>query len=214
MDNPHSLWMFFLIVLGTVLLPGLDMMYVISRALAGGIRDGLLAVAGIMTGALVHVIVGVLGVAAIVLVVPWAYNLLLCLGAAYIAYIGWSLLKGASQVGALEVVAATDRKSGARIFLMGMATNLLNPKAYLFMLAIFPQFFDPRLGHVVAQAGVLWLIAIVCQLVVYGGLALLAVRARGLLGSRPGVSQWLFRIVGVFLIGFAIWTAVRGIQGL
>lgn len=30
---------------------------------------------------------------------PWAYNVLLCLGAAYIAYIGWGLLNLAQHPG-------------------------------------------------------------------------------------------------------------------
>lgn len=154
MPTMQELGVFFVIVLGTVALPGLDMAYILARSLAGGARDSLLAVLGVVLGVMVHVVVGVLGVAAILLVAPWAFNLLLCAGAAYLAWIGWTLVRHASAAGHFRVAEAR-KQSPARIVSMGVATSLSNPKAYLFMLAVFPQFIDPARGSLWAQAGVL-----------------------------------------------------------
>ena len=211
MPTMQELGVFFVIVLGTVALPGLDMAYILARSLAGGARDGLLAVLGIVLGVMVHVIIGVLGVAAILLVVPWAFNLLLCVGAAYLAWIGWTLVRHASAAGHFRVAEAR-KQSPARIVSMGVATSLSNPKAYLFMLAVFPQFIDPARGSLWAQAGVLWLIALDCQWAVYGSLALAAGRARHWLEGSPRAAVWMFRVVGLVLIAFAFITVIEGMR--
>ncbi len=75
--------------------------------------------------------------------VPGAFNAVLLAGAAYVAWIGVSLFRGASSARAM--VPASPVAPGAT-FRRGAITNLLNPKAYLFMLAIFPQFVRPELG--------------------------------------------------------------------
>ena len=58
MDQAAHLWLFFVLVLGTILLPGLDMAFILASALTGGRRSGLTAVAGIMTGGVCHVAMG------------------------------------------------------------------------------------------------------------------------------------------------------------
>lgn len=212
--DAHNLWLFFVLILGTVLLPGLDMTYILARSLAGGVRDGALAMAGILAGTLVHVVIGVLGLATLLLAAPWAFNALLCIGAAYIAWIGWTLVRHAGAVGPFQVEAATTRATPVRLVLMGMATSLSNPKAYLFMLAVFPQFVDPARGSLWPQAAVLWLISFACQVVIYGALAVAAARARHWFQSQPHAAQWIFRIVGVLLIVFAVFTVIKGLRGL
>ena len=69
---------------------------------------------------------------------------MLLAGALYIGWIGWSQLRARGGV-ALPASAAPAR--GGQVFLQGMLTCLLNPKAYVFMLAIFPQFLHPERGH-------------------------------------------------------------------
>ena len=91
-----------------------------------------------------------------------------------------------------------------------MLTSLLNPKAYVFMLAIFPQFFRPEYGALWVQAAVLWLIIAVTQAVVYGVVALLASQARGWLETNPAVNSVLARSVGVMLVLAAMFTGYEG----
>jgi threonine/homoserine/homoserine lactone efflux protein len=91
-----------------------------------------------------------------------------------------------------------------------MVTSLLNPKAYLFTLAVLPQFMKPEYGSVGAQATVLWLIIAFTQVAVYGGLALAGDRARAWFAERPSVNLWLARGVGVLLLATAACTALEG----
>lgn len=207
MIETAHLWLFFLMVLGVVLLPGLDMAYVMASSLVGGKRSGLLATAGVIAGGACHVLLGALGVMAVLKLMPAAFNLMLVAGALYIAWIGWSLLRSRAAFGASP---STRVRSGTATFGQGMATCLLNPKAYLFMLAIFPQFLKPDYGPLWIQALVLWMIIAVCQAAVYGGMALAGDRVKAWLASKPAADLLLARVVGSMLLAVAVFTAWEG----
>ena len=138
---------------------------------------------------------------------PSAFNVVLLLGALYVAWIGISLLRSRAFV-----------QRGIQIFTAlpvshvppRCAHQLLNPKAYVFMLAIFPQFFRPEYGALWVQAAVLWLIIAVTQAAVYGAVALLASQARGWLETNPAVNSVLARSVGVMLVLAAMFTGYEG----
>lgn len=201
-----TLWLYFVLVFGIIALPGLDMAYVLANALTGGSKAGLAAVAGIVAGGVCHIAMGALGVAAVVRFSPALFNLLLVAGAAYIGWIGWHLLRAGATT--LEVRTGARAQPAASVFLKGMATCLLNPKAYVFMLAVFPQFLKPAQGPIWAQATALGLITAATQAGVYGGVALLAQRA----GGSIGASGLATRAVGMLLVGTGIVTVVQGWQ--
>jgi threonine/homoserine/homoserine lactone efflux protein len=207
MTETAHLWLFFAMVFGVVLLPGLDMAYVMASSLVGGKRSGLLAVAGVVAGGACHVLMGALGIMAVLKLVPAAFNFVLLAGALYIAWIGWSLLRSRATFGALPSAAL---RSGAATFRQGMATCLLNPKAYLFMLAVFPQFLKPEYGALWLQALVLWAIIAACQAGVYGGMALAGDRVRDWLESRPAANLLVARGVGAMLLAAAAFTVWEG----
>jgi threonine/homoserine/homoserine lactone efflux protein len=212
MSYSAQLGLFFLMVFGVVVFPGIDMAFVLASSLVGGRRSGLFAVSGIVLGGLCHVVVGVLGISVLLQVFPAAFNALLLLGALYVAWIGLSLLRSSSLFLPATGSAAAHRPSGWASLRQGALTNLLNPKAYLFMLAIFPQFLRPERGALALQAGVLAAIIAATQAGVYGALVLLAANARGWLESRPAVSLAVGRAVGILLIlaaGITGWEGWR-----
>ncbi|UUZ72390.1 LysE family translocator [Polaromonas sp. P1(28)-8] len=147
MDHFSHLWLFFLMVLGIIVLPGMDMAFVMASSLTGGRRSGLFAVSGIVAGGMCHVVAGVLGLGLLLQLVPGMVHVMLLAGSAYIAWIGWSLIQSTSVFGDLPAV---HSHSPWRTFRQAALTCLLNPKAYLFMLAIFPQFL--RLEYRLAVA--------------------------------------------------------------
>jgi threonine/homoserine/homoserine lactone efflux protein len=204
-----QLWLFFALVFGVVILPGLDMAYIMGSALSGGRRAGFAALGGVVVGGACHVVMTGLGVSLLLRTVPGAFNALLITGALYIAWIGVSLLRSDAAFS----VAATGDRPLAATFRQGMLTCLLNPKAYLFMLAIFPQFLRPQYGALLAQAAVMWLIIALNQVLVYGGLALAADRARQWLSREPAAGAFVARSVGVLLIGAAMFTGIEGWRG-
>ena len=88
MTHYAQLWLFFALVFGVVILPGLDMAYIMGSALSGGRRAGFAALGGVVIGGACHVVMTGLGVSVLLRTVPGAFNALLVAGALYIAWIG------------------------------------------------------------------------------------------------------------------------------
>lgn len=212
MHETAHLWLYFLVVFGIIVLPGLDMAFVVANALVGGNRAGFAAVAGIVAGGVCHVVMGALGIAAILTLWPAMFNAMLMAGALYIGWTGWTLLRGSAAFGLSAPAGGTlDRRS---VFVRGMTTCLLNPKAYVFMLAVFPQFLAPGNGPLWIQAGALGVITAFTQAAVYGTVALLAVRASRWLDGNPDARVTVARAVGIVLILAALVTGIRGWQAI
>ena len=209
-DYAH-LWLFFVFVLGIMLLPGLDMAYILGSALAGGRRSGYLALAGVAAGGTCHVIAGVLGISVLLKLYPAAFRFMLLAGALYIAWIGFSILKSAS---AFHLHPEGSRRGPWATFRQGMVTCLLNPKAYLFMLAVFPQFLRPEYGLLWMQGVVMWLIILLGMASVYGPLAYGAGGFRVWLEKNPSSAVNVSRGVGAMLMAVAVFTAVDGWRGV
>jgi threonine/homoserine/homoserine lactone efflux protein len=194
-------------VFGIIALPGMDMAFVLASTIRGGRRSGFAALGGIVTGGFVHVAMGALGLAVLLKTVPAAFNLVLVAGALYVAWIGWSLLRAADGFGGTRVDTAAPTRAAYR---QGIVTCLLNPKAYLFMLAVFPQFILPDDGPVWLQAVELGIIGAFSQVAVYGGVALIADRARSWLEGDSRSQVMMARTVGLILITAAIFTGLQG----
>ena len=207
LTHTSHLWLFGLMVLGIIALPGMDMAYVLANALAGGRQRGLAAVAGIAVGGLVHVLMAALGVGLLLRLYPVAFNALLLLGSLYIVHIGWTLWRGA---GVLGEVAAVPLRSAWQTAGRGMLTCLMNPKAYVFMVAVFPQFVSPAYGPFAAQAVAMGLIIASIQCLVYGAMAWGAGGLQNWLGKHRTSQVMVGRGVGVLLIGAAVFTCVQG----
>lgn len=211
MAETTHLWVFFVLVFGIVVLPGLDMAFILASSLVGGRSAGFAATAGVVAGSVFHVTMGALGIAALLQLVPAAFNAVLLAGAVYIAWIGVSLIRSRAAFGELP---PERRRSRGATFRQGLLTNLLNPKAYLFMLAVFPQFLKPEYGNLLTQAIVLWLITAFSQVVVYGAVVIAGDRGRAWLAARPAASTRLAHGVGVLLLAAAAWTAFESWRGV
>jgi threonine/homoserine/homoserine lactone efflux protein len=216
MTHYAHLWLFFVIVFGVIALPGLDMAFVLGSALSGGRRSGMAAVSGIVAGGVCHVTMTALGIGMLLKLIPGVFNAVLLAGALYIAWIGLSLVRSKSGFDSpgFDASANSAARAPHATFWQGMFTALLNPKAYLFMLAIFPQFLRPSYGAIWVQALVLWGIIAITQFVVYGGIAWMADAVRAWLGRKPDSGLLATRWVGVLLIAAALFTGVEGWRGI
>jgi len=134
------------------LTPGPDMLLIASRSVSQGRRAGFASLAGIQLGTYCHALAAALGLSQLFVAVPLAYDAVRMLGAAYLLYLAWKTLRSGSS---LQASAGLQAVPTARIFRQGLLTNILNPKMALFVLALFPQFIDPRAGSVVVQMLVL-----------------------------------------------------------
>lgn len=209
MAYAENLWLFFVLLFGVIVVPGMDMVFVLANLLAGGRRQGLAATAGIMAAGVFHGLYAALGVGLVLRLVPGVFNLLLLAGAAYIVWIGWSLLRSSLVIGTIGSLPARSLWTSFR---RGIVTSLLNPKAYLFMLAVYPQFLKPEFGPIWAQAVVMAVLTAATQFAVYGGLALAGSRGRDWLTAGSARTASLGRGAGIVLIAVAVVTAWRGLS--
>ena len=74
------------------LTPGPDVLYIITSGVKAGWRTGAVAALGITAGCFVHIAAAALGVSALVAASATAFSVLKWLGAAYLVYVGWSML--------------------------------------------------------------------------------------------------------------------------
>ncbi|MEB2844641.1 LysE family translocator [Rhizobiales bacterium RZME27] len=210
MTYTENLWLFFTLLFGIIVVPGMDMIFVLANSLTRGRASGLAATAGIMAGGLVHSLYGALGVGLLANLMPVLFKPLLIAGALYMAWIGFTLMRSAITV---DHVGPADSRSHWEAFRRGAVTCLMNPKAYLFMLAIYPQFLRPDFGALAPQAAVMAAMTAGTQLAVYGGLAIAAGRARNALVGNASATIWVGRTAGFLLVVVSVLTLWEGIKG-
>jgi threonine/homoserine/homoserine lactone efflux protein len=201
-----NLWIFAVLVAGIIIVPGMDMFFVITNALTGGRSRGLAATSGVMLGGVFHTLFAVIAVGVLSTLPPQVYITILLAGAAYMAWIGWTLVKSSITVTSLG---EAGTNSQARAFMQGFVTCALNPKAYMFTLAVYPQFLRPQYGAIWTQALAMGAITVVTQGAIYGGLGLAAARSRDFLTGYPKVTIWIGRFAGGLFLGVAGWTITR-----
>lgn len=205
MSTHPDLWLYLLLVAGVVVLPGMDMAFVMASSLTSGTRGGFSAVGGLMLGGIVHVIVAATGIAALLVLVPAAFNLMLIAGAAYVAWLGIGLMRAS---GGLLKVPSRTVKGLPDIFWRALLTCLLNPKAYAFSLAVLPMFLNGSQRPLPVQATLIAAITAVVQLIIYGAVAVASAKLARVLADDEGGGRWLARGVGALLIAVAALTVV------
>lgn len=210
MSDPLIIWAFVAAVVAVVITPGADMAIIVTSALSGGRRAGAAAVAGVASGGAAHIAFSALGLTALVAAHPGALAALSWAGAAYLIWLGVSFLRARHAPGFEHRVAPV---SPAAAWRRAALTNLLNPKAYLFMLIVFPQFICRDCWPVWVQALVLGGLLLGIAIVIYTVIALAAahVGRRVLADARTAV--WINRAAGLLLallgVGLALAQAIR-----
>ncbi len=206
MTYSQNLWIFFILVFGIIAVPGMDMFFVIANALTGGRARGMAATAGVMLGGVFHTIFALIAVGVLTTLPTTVFTVILLAGAAYMAWIGWTLVRSSITVASLGTSGAASVRTA---FAQGFVTCALNPKAYMFTLAVYPQFMLPRYGPMWAQAMAMGVITVAVQGAVYGGLGLAAAKSRDFLTGFPAVTIWIGRVAGALFLAVAAGTVWR-----
>jgi threonine/homoserine/homoserine lactone efflux protein len=176
------------VALGMVLIPGPNMMYLVSRSVSQGYRAGLVSLIGTGTGFVIYMLMANIGMAEVFLVVPGLYIGLKLCGAVYLLYLSWEALRPGGV--ALFEERALPRDSRMKLFRMGLMTNLLNPKAAIMYLALIPQFIRPSAGHVLVQGFVLGTVQISVSMIVNSVLICTAGALAVQMKRRPTWIKW------------------------
>ncbi len=117
--------------------PGADTIFILTKSIAGGYRQGFASVAGIVCGLFVHTALAAFGLSVILMTSSLLFNIVKIAGAAYLIYLGIMAIKSKSNI-----IISSEKQSGTfkKTFRQGFFTNILNPKVALFFLALLPQF--------------------------------------------------------------------------
>jgi len=182
----HDLFLFAAGALLLVLSPGPNMIYLVSRSICQGRKAGVISLAGVVFGFLVHVLAAAAGLTALLLAVPFGYELLKWCGSAYLLWLAWKAVRPGGR-SAFEP-RALPADPPHKLFLMGFLTNALNPKMAAFYLSVFPQFVSPERGSVFAQSVLLGCTQIAVSLSVNLLITLFAAAVASWFAARPA---WL-----------------------
>jgi leucine efflux protein len=185
-----------------LMIPGPGNLALITSTGKGGIAGGLAATLGVIAGDQVLMWLAVAGVAALLAAYPPAFRAVQWLGAAYLAWLGWRMIR--ARPGDAPVLHIRPRQ----YLRQAMLITLLNPKAIVFYMAFFPLFVDPARHRGLLTFGVM--AATIAALTFLYGLTvvLLTHHLAERLRANPVVSTRLQQVAGVFLIGFGIKLAL------
>jgi leucine efflux protein len=204
-----------------VLLPGPNSMYVLSVAARKGVRTGFRAATGVFVGDTTLILLTSLGAASLLKATPLVFDAVKLVGAAYLLFIGYGMLKsarsmwrehraaatgaGADGAAAGAAVAAdepgTDERE--RPFRRALVISLLNPKAILFLLSFFVQFVDPAYAQPALSFGILGATLQVFSFLYLTTLILAGTYLSNAFRRRRRLSAGLTTGVAALFIGFA-----------
>jgi threonine/homoserine/homoserine lactone efflux protein len=148
MPDPARLAFFIGASLALLAVPGPAVIYVVTQSIGQGRRAGVVSVAGIFTGTLVHVGAATIGLSALLASSATAFDVVKYAGAAYLIFVGVRRIMGREPEAPPDEPAA---RSHWRLYRQGVIVNILNPKTALFFLAFLPQFIDPSRGSATLQ---------------------------------------------------------------
>lgn len=186
------------------IVPGPTVTIIVANALSRGIRGGLGTILGAQIAVLLMVAIVALGLEAVISVMGNAFFWLKLLGAAYLIYLGWKMIRNRSGLKFDQSLA--DGRTMREYVLQGFLVTMANPKALLFLGAFLPQFIDTQQA-VAPQIMILGLITVTFFATIDSCYALAASKARNLL-SQQRVAI-LNKLSGGFLIFGGAWLALQ-----
>lgn len=185
------------------IVPGPTVTVIIANALSRGTLAGLAIIGGTQMGLITMILVVGLGLEALVGFMGWAFDWIKLLGAVYLVWLGFKMLRATGDLGTAE--ADTSRRY-RDLVLEGFLVIWSNPKALIFFGAFIPQFVTREhaaFQQIMALGLVFMLIAGTTDSIY----AVVAGQARGLLTAAR--VRLVNRVSGVILMGGAVWLALQ-----
>jgi threonine/homoserine/homoserine lactone efflux protein len=198
----NELLAFALTALVIELTPGPNMTYLAALSLSSGMRTGLAAVTGIALGLATYGIIAAFGLAAVIDESPFLYSLLRWGGVLYLLWLAWE-----SWTGGNETLSETGDERSWAAFRRGLITNLLNPKAAVFYIAVLPEFIRPDGASVARQTLTLSIVYVSIATLIHATIVLLAgsLQSTIITANNRRIIRLAFALI---LVGIAIWFAL------
>jgi threonine/homoserine/homoserine lactone efflux protein len=185
------------------LTPGPNMAYLAVLSAHQGRRAGFAAALGVALGLLIVGLAAALGLTALVVKSRWLYEALRWGGVLYLLWLAWEGWRGEEENSPGN---ADFSAQHSRFFVRGLVTNLLNPKAGIFYVAILPTFVDDA-RPLATQTVVLSAIYVAVATVIHSAIVLLAAAVGPWLEDSER-KKIVRRSLSLVLAGIAVWLLV------
>ncbi len=176
------------------------MLFIVARSSTQGTRAGLVSVAGVHAGSIVHVIAATAGLSAVIVASAAAFTAVKVMGGVYLIWLGMRALRAHAPAPARSVATWPQRHVFAQAFIV----NLLNPKVAVFFLAFLPQFVHHGNGPIWEQTLILGATYIALGTCSDGLYAVIAARIARRLSERRRSWQAPRRAEGAILISLGV----------
>lgn len=192
--------------LGAMMAPGPDFFIVVRNALGYSARAGIMTAVGIALALIIHVTYCIAGIGLLISNSIIAFTIIKYAGAAYLFYLGVQSMRSSgadaekfSEQSLTKDIRKTE-KSDRSAFLNGFVTNLLNPKATLFFVALFSQSLDPEtpLSHMM----LLGFMCIITSALWFSGVAIF-MATPAIRKAYGKASKWIDRVFGALFVALA-----------
>jgi len=184
------------------IVPGPDMIYLLTRTIAQGKKAGVAAALGINIGGYFHLTAAILGISAIIATSSLAFTFLKWCGAAYLIYIGIQVILSTSI---LNIGQDHDSSTSLKtIFWQGFVSDALNPKVAIFFISLLPQFIQPEAGNSLNQLLILGLTVNIVALPINLIIVWFSHTVSKQIRESNRVSKALNNTMGVVFIGLGI----------
>jgi len=194
MPDPTLFLTFVAAVIVLMAMPGPNVALIIANSVAHGPRYGLLTVAGTSSAMVFQLALTAIGVTEILATLGTWFEYIRWLGVAYLLWLGIAQWRAP----AVDLTRTQpELKSPRAIYLRALFVSLTNPKTLFFYGAFFPQFLSAD-APLAPQVAILSATFLAIAILVDGSWALLAARARGVLGANGKLRN---RLSGGFYIG-------------
>ena len=211
MTGINDLWALVIATLIFLAIPGPGTIKIFASMAEknGGPRAGFWSTLGLMAGDAVWMVLALSGVAALAAAYPRAFDMLRYAGAAYLAWIGYTLIRDSKQTLCEGVVSTAHGRGAWQWFREAALVSLANPKVIGFYVAFFPLFIDSATFDGVAtyarmMALVLTIVFLYCMWLIAA-----AQIGRRVFARFPSASMWLKRAAGAALISFSVKFALQ-----
>lgn len=188
-----------------ILTPGQDMILVMSWSIAQGQKAGITTALGVSVGLLGHTLLATLGLGALLLASEFLFSIVKFIGAGYLIYIGYQLLRSKDPTIAMKDLPKVSYK---KMFIQGALSNIMNPKVAIFYFSYLPQFVIQNNGNETMQLFILGFTFATLTFLIKAPIGFISGLLSFWIKTRPIILHYIHRTSGLILIGLGLKLAL------
>lgn len=188
-----------------IVTPGQDMILVMSRSIAQGQKAGITTALGVSVGLLGHTLLATLGLGALLLASEFLFSIVKFIGAGYLIYIGYQLLRSKDPTIAMKDLPKVSYK---KMFIQGALSNIMNPKVAIFYFSYLPQFVIQNNGNETMQLFTLGFTFATLTFLIKAPIGFISGLLSFWIKTRPMILHYIHRTSGLILIGLGLKLAL------